>query len=249
MTAAAGSAFDRIARDYDALWTGTDVGRLQREAVWRFTDRVFAPGDHILDLGCGTGADGAHLLSRGVKVSAIDASGKMVEAARQRGIHAVTLRLEELDQLERTFDGALSNFGALNCVENLSALRGPLSRLIRRGGYFACSVMGRFCAWESAYYLARGEFRKCARRWPGAAESRSIGVRVFYPTVKSVSRAFAPDFECIELAGIGVCVPPSFIKFLPAAVVALCGEVDRRIARVPVFRALSDHRLLIFRRR
>ncbi len=50
MTAAVGAAFDRIARDYDDLWTRTGTGRLQREAVWRYIDRLFSPGDHVLDL-------------------------------------------------------------------------------------------------------------------------------------------------------------------------------------------------------
>ncbi len=84
MTAAAGAAFDRIASGYDDLWTRTATGRLQREAVWRFTDRLFAAGDRILDLGCGTGEDAVHLLSRGIRLSAIDASSAMVEAARGR---------------------------------------------------------------------------------------------------------------------------------------------------------------------
>jgi hypothetical protein len=173
----------------------------------------------------------------------------MAEAARRRGVQATTLSLEQLDQLDGGFDGALSNFGALNCVGNLSGLRAPLSRLIRPGGYLACCFMGRFCLWESVYYFVRGEFRKCARRWTGTAQSRSVGVRMFYPSVKSICRAFAPDFERIDLAGIGVAVPPSFVTRLPAAVLTQCGEFDRRFAHRRGVRALSDHRLLIFRRR
>ncbi len=173
----------------------------------------------------------------------------MVDVARGRGVPAWTLSIEQIDRLDTTFDGTFSNFGALNCVENLSALRDPLSRLIRPGGYLACCMMGRFCLWESVYYLVHGKFRKCARRWAGTAESRSVGLRVFYPSVKSICRSFAPDFQRVDLAGIGVFVPPSFVTGLPEAVLTHCGEIDSRLAHRWGVRALSDHRLLIFRRR
>ena len=38
------AAFDRMAPRYDDLWTNTDVGRLQREAVWRHIDPLFRAG-------------------------------------------------------------------------------------------------------------------------------------------------------------------------------------------------------------
>ena len=249
MTAVTRAAFDPIAPFYDRMWTNTDIGRLQRSAVWSCTDRLFAAGDHILDLGCGTGEDSVHLLSRGVRVTAIDASPAMVEAARQRGVSATAMSMEQLECLEGQFDGALSNFGALNCVKEFRALRGSMARLIRPGGYLACCFMGRFCMWETAYYLLRGEFRESGRRWRGRSESRSVGISIFYPTVKFVSRAFAPDFELADFSGIGIFVPPSFVPHLPAAVLARCGGIDRKLARWPGFRALSDHRLLIVRRR
>lgn len=249
MTTTVSAAFDRIAGRYDDLWTNTGNGRLQREAVWRFTDRLFAAGDHILDLGCGTGEDALHLSERGVRVSAIDASSAMVDIARRRGVEATMVNLDRLDQFEGKFHGAISNFGALNCIEGLAALRGPLARLVRRGGYFACCVMGRFCLWESLYYLVRGQFRENARRWAGEARSHSMGLRVFYPTVNSVCRAFGPEFERITLAGIGIAVPPSLVRTLPASVLDFCGRIDEGLARIPLVRALSDHRLLIFRRR
>jgi ubiquinone/menaquinone biosynthesis C-methylase UbiE len=249
VTSTVSTPFDRIADRYDDLWTNTGNGRLQREAVWRFTDRLFAAGDHILDLGCGTGEDALHLSTKGVRVSAIDASSAMVEIARGRGVEAMTLNLDRLEQLDGRFDGALSNFGAVNCIEDPAMLCDSLARLIRRGGYFACCLMGRFCLWESLYYLVRGQFRLGVRRWVGEADSHSMGIRVFYPTVNSVCRAFAPEFERVTLAGIGIAVPPSLVRTLPAFILDFCGEIDKRLACVPGVRAVSDHRLLIFRRR
>jgi SAM-dependent methyltransferase len=42
------------------------------------------PGDRVLDLACGDGGLGAHLLARGLDYRGVDLSGPMVEAARVR---------------------------------------------------------------------------------------------------------------------------------------------------------------------
>jgi ubiquinone/menaquinone biosynthesis C-methylase UbiE len=246
MTAAA--PFDAIAPRYDELWTNTTAGRLQRDAVWRKLESYFRAGHHLLDLGCGTGEDALHLEQAGVRVSAFDASPGMVQVARERGIAANVLTLEDLDKLDGAFDGALSNFGALNCVAEPHRLRAPLARLIRPGGFLALCVIGRFCLWETAHFLMRGELRKATRRWSGSSTSASLNLQVFYPTTERLCKIFAPDFTLIESTGIGVFVPPSYAGALPTATLANLAAADRRIAHLPGVRALADHRLLIFKR-
>jgi ubiquinone/menaquinone biosynthesis C-methylase UbiE len=240
------SPFDRIAAGYDTLWTNTATGRLQREAVWRRLAPLYRAGQNVLDLGCGTGEDALHLERAGIHVSAFDASFEMVRIARQRGVAADVLALEELSQLKGCFDGALSNFGALNCVEKIENLRGPLARLIRPGGFLALCVIGRFCLRETVHYFARGEFRKGARRWSGASVSRSLALRVFYPSIRQISNVLAPDFRLIQTTGIGVFIPPSYVQGFSKRTLRVCAAADRCIAHLPGVRALSDHRLLVF---
>jgi ubiquinone/menaquinone biosynthesis C-methylase UbiE len=242
------SGFDRLAARYDELWTLTTTGRLQRDAVWRHIAPLFRAGEIILDLGCGTGEDALRLERSGVQVRAFDASPAMVQIARQRGVAASVLMLEDLEQLEGNFDGALSNFGALNCVANPADLRGPLARLIRPGGFLALCIMGRFCLWESAHFLAGAELRKATRRWSGASVSTPLGIRVYYPTARKLCRALRPHFTLVRSAGIGVFVPPSFSSPLSDTTLKACAAIDRRVAHLPGIRALSDHRLLVFRR-
>jgi SAM-dependent methyltransferase len=239
--------WDRAAADYDAVWTTTAVGRAQRNLAWRDMDPLFEAGDRILDIGCGTGEDAAHFAARGALVCATDASPAMVESARARGgFAAESCRAEDLATLGGTFDGAISNFGALNCVEDLAGVANSLAGLVRPGGRVAICLLGRCCAWETIYYGVRFRFGKAFRRWAGRASAGEITVS--YPTLAEVRAAFAEGFELQRWTGIGLLVPPSYVK-LPAALVSALAACDRWLARMPLLRALADHRLFVLVRK
>jgi hypothetical protein len=142
------------------------------------------------------------------------------------------VRAENLAGLRETFDGAISNFGALNCVEDLASFARSLAPRIRPGGRAAICVIGRFCAWEMLYP------RKAFRRLPGRAGE------VYYPTVRQLRADFAPHFELRSWSGIGMLVPPSYVK-LPAGAVRLLARLDH----MAFLRSMADHRLLIFERK
>jgi ubiquinone/menaquinone biosynthesis C-methylase UbiE len=239
------SAFDQLASEYDQLWTRSTIGKLQREAVWRHIGDLLKPGQTALDIGCGTGEDALRLMRAGLRVRAIDASGEMVRIARNRGVDAETLSIENCGHLESSVDIILSNFGALNCVENPESLREPLARLVRPGGYMAICVIGRFCAWETAWALLRRQPTKAFRRWRKSVMS-SLGIRVFHPSTNHLKAAFNPSFKLVGWFGIGLCVPPSYVTGLSDSVLQKLDAFDRRVAHWPVLRGLSDHRLFVF---
>jgi len=239
--------FDRLASRYDETWTDTPVGRIQRNAVWRELDRLVKPHGRILDLGCGTGEDALHFMQAGAIVETLDGSPAMVEAARRRGVNARLLRIEQISELAGSFDLVLSNFGALNCVQDLAALREPLARLIHSGGALAICVMNRLCIWEIAYYAARGQFKKASRRWAGETEASS-GLRVYYPSARTIKLAFSPGFRLIRDLGVGVAVPPSYVNGVPLPALSRLKACDTRIAASGIGKAVADHRLLIFTR-
>jgi SAM-dependent methyltransferase len=169
----------------------------------------------------------------------------MVRIARDRGVAAEILSIENCGHLEGSFDIVLSNFGALNCVEDLESLREPLGRLVRPGGYLAICVIGRFCAWETAWMLLRGHLAKAFRRWRKSVMS-SLGIRVFYPSTNHLKAVLRPRFTLVSWCGIGLCVPPSYVTGLSDGFLRMLDAFDRRIAHWPVLRGWSDHHLFVF---
>lgn len=241
------SVFDQIAPTYDELWDRTAIGTSQRQAVWNEINPLVRRGHRILDLGCGAGADALHLHSLGASPLGIDISAEMVRIARQRGIEAVQLPFERLRELNERFDGAISNFGALNCAKSLRQVASDLARLIVPGGYFAACLMGPSCVWELIYFLLRRAPGKAFRRF-GSAPISWRGVEIRYPGIRQIRDEFRPHFRLVRWCGIGICVPPSYIKTASEARIRKLARIDSLLCHLPVLRGLADHRLLIFER-
>jgi ubiquinone/menaquinone biosynthesis C-methylase UbiE len=187
------SPFDAIAPVYDRLWNRTPRGGSQRALVWKELGRVFSAGDFVLDLGCGTGDDAAFLSDHGVRVLGIDSSSEMIRVAQARGIPAHRAAIEELHALDGPYSGALSNFGALNCVADLHQVAGQLGRLLLPGSFLVICLMGRLC-WPE---ILMGNFRRIRGR------ARWRGMNIYYPSVRQVCSAFAPCFTLERQRSLG----------------------------------------------
>src|SRR5262249_21605577 len=166
--------FDALAPVYDNLFTNSQIGRAQRQAVWSSLQEIFKPGDRILEINCGTGVDAVLLARMGIRVLALDSSAGMVSTTQRRIereavdklVSTRQLAIEELAQVKSLgcFDGVLSNFGGLNCVSDLRQFGRNLASILRPGGRAVLCVMGRWCLWEMSYYLTRFRLEKAFRR-------------------------------------------------------------------------------------
>jgi len=261
------SAFDAIASTYDTIWTGAFIGTLQRRQVWQELEATFRPGERVLEIGCGTGVDAVHLAQAGLQVHATDISMSMLCVLQQRiereGLdRRITLDHRAVEDLVHVdmpgaFDGAFSNFGVFNCVQDLHVAASNLAGLIRPGGKLIICLMGQFCLWETAWYLLHGRLQKAFRRLRGgdggseASLVPGLPIRVFYPSTARLASAFRPKFKLLSSCGIGVLVPPSCMEewaHARRAGFSRLAVLDEHVRRLPVLRALADHRLLVFAR-
>lgn len=224
-----------------------------REAVWRRLAVHFGPGQRVLELNCGTGVDAAWLARRGVEVVATDAAQGMVDAARARGVSAVRCAVEDVAALtagEAPFDGVLSNFGGLNCVDDLGAVATALAPAVRRDGVAVLCVMGPVVPWEWAWYLARLQPRTAFRRLHASTEWRGLTIR--YPSARRLGAAFTPWFRVERTWALGAFVPPSYVEPLARRVPSAVAALDRVERAVETWRpvvSLADHYVLELRRR
>lgn len=257
--------FDPVAARYDETFTSSKIGQAQRAAVWRELAKAFQPGDRTLEIGCGTAVDACFLARRGVRVLACDSSSQMIAVATRRvqesGLYQLVqpllLRAEDIAALREheLFDGVFSNFGVLNCVEDLRRMASDLAALLKPGASALLCWMGPYCAWETLWYVAHGKLQKAVRRLSRDGVTARIAdgafVHVHYPTVRTLASAFAPEFRLESVNGIGVAVPPSYLE--PWAqrhpsLLQFCERADSLIGRCPGIRLLGDHVLVRLRR-
>jgi SAM-dependent methyltransferase len=253
------SPFDEMAGEYDELFTHTACAAVLRERVWSRLAKNFAGRERLLELGCGTGEDAIHLARAGHRVHATDASEEMIRVARLKAakagvadrieFHVMPMEAMATLPREQRFDGVFSNFGAINCVADLSVLARSLAGRLTEGAPLVFVAMGRYVPWEWAWYLARGDRARAFRRLrPDGVTWR--GLRVRYPTPTTLAADLRQCFEVRRCSALGFVLPPSYAAgWLDRSprMLALLRGLECATARVTA--GLADHFVIEGRRR
>jgi SAM-dependent methyltransferase len=252
--------FDLLAQAYDQDFALTAVGQFQREQVWHQIRELWPQNAHLLELGCGTGIDAQHFAEQGFQVLATDISSEMLREAQRRCADLPQVSFKVLDasdigQLQETFDGAFSNFAAINCVLDLASFAEQLASRLHSGSPVALCLFGRSCAWEIVTSLLAGKPQRAFRRWRSGIITAGIGqgetIAVRYYGISEFKQSFAPWFALEKVVGIGCLVPPTYLQSLVArwpSFFRLCNAVDKNIGNFWPANQLSDHVLYILRR-
>jgi len=246
-------AFDDMAGTYDATFTNTKVGRALRQIVWARLEQVFRPSQRILELGCGTGEDAVRLAGNGVSVVATDPSSRMIQMAHRKALMAdcqqrIEFRCVAMEDVGsfadgEVFDGVLSNFGAVNCVQDLQMLIADVADRLSPGAPLLWVVMGRNVPWEWFWYMARGQWRKAWRRLR-AGGTQWRGMTISYPTPAQLRSLLQPYFTVTRLAPLGVVLPPSYAAaWLDRSPIAMSilTRLERWAQRSSMLASWSDH--------
>ena len=249
------TAFDAMAGAYDSSFTATVIGTLMRRAVWARCAARFQPGYRVLEMNCGTGEDALWLAHRGMEVLATDVSPAMLEVARSKlsdlpaslVVRFEQLAWEELATLdEGPFDGMLSNFGGLNCVNDLRQAARELAAKLRPGATAILCVMGPVVPWEWAWFFSQGRPAKGLRRLRRAGSLWS-GIRVHYPSIGKTREVFSPEFRVLRVSALGALLPPPYTEKLVGRfprVLAALDRAERRLETLWPLPWLADHYLL-----
>ena len=256
---AAALAFDRLAVNYDAKFTRSSVGRVQRTAVWECAQQIFTPNSRLLELNCGTGEDALHFARQGFHVTACDVSAAMIaEARRKARVEGLSDRIrfyvrptESIGELgyAQPFGGVFSNFSGLNCVRDLGHTADALASLVLPGSPLLLCFSTRYCAWEMLWYLLHLDTTRAFRRCSGYYETTLAGATlpVYYPLCNEIQQSFSQHFHLVSVSGIGITVPPSYVESWIGRhprLLSMFGAADAVIRRVPGIRILGDHMLL-----
>ena len=184
----------RMAEAFDGMRFSGPVGRLiaeqQAQVIAAFLDPL--AGQHILDVGTGTGRGAIALASRGARVTGVDASAEMLAVARRRAQEAgvqvefVQGDAHGLAYPDRSFD-AVTCLRVLMHTPDWRRSLGELCRVARERVLFDYPALMSAAAVQSA-----------VRHLGNAAGGKSEAYRVFADrSVRAVLRA-----NGFEIAGV-----------------------------------------------
>ena len=256
------TAFTRQSTSFDQIEEQNEILQWMRKQIHEHCLRHFKPGDHILELNCGTGIDAVFFAAHGMKVHATDISEGMLAQLQkkisEKNLHEkITTQqcsFTELSKIEKTnFDGIFSDFGGLNTASDISSVINSFTQLLNPGGTVTLVIMPPVCPWEILLAL-KGNFKTAFRRFkPNGAESHLEGETFmsYYFRPSKIISAFGKDYEVKELQGLGSLVPPPYLDNFPRKHPLLFANLKRKEEKYCQsfpFNRWADHFILTMRK-
>lgn len=257
------SPFDQVADAYDKIFERNLITQNIRSIIWNSYLEYFKTGSTVLDINCGTGTDAIFLAEHGISVIAIDSSARMIEKTKNKisskgFAHLISPRnisYDNIADIQSTFDGCISNFGGVNCTDDLLKLSDKISSSLKPGGTFIACVMNKISITEVISHILRLEFKKGFRRFTNSYCLIKVGssyVKVWYYTPQKFMKAFSGKFTPLRLYGLNIFSPnPNAHRFTsdhPKATQYLL-KFDDLIRFIFPFRSMGDHFVIEMRRK
>lgn len=156
--------WDLAARAYEPLWQA-QLAEVQAELL---ACAALAPGQQVLDVACGTGLvtfAAADRVGPSGRVSGIDLSGQMVDAAQHRArplglanVDFARMDAESLALPDASFDVVLCALGLMYMPDPERAVQ-EMRRVVRNAGRVVIAVWGERsrCGWASLFGIVDAE--------------------------------------------------------------------------------------------
>lgn len=217
--------FDKHAKNYDAVFTNSMIGKAQRSRVYHFLNKYLLSEKKlsILELNCGTGEDANYLSKLGHTVLATDISSEMIKVAKEKHQHK-NLNFQQLDITKITsetftekFDLIFSNFGGFNCLSKneIANFFSISESLLNPSGKMALVIMPKHCWWERFYFSIKGNFKKAKRRNTNEfvyANVEGVQVPTWYYNPEELVSLTSNNYKTIITKPIGIAIPPSYLE-------------------------------------
>ncbi len=258
------TSFDLHAKNYDTVFTYSEIGKAQRKRVYHFLkeDILTKSKLNILELNCGTGEDARYLAEKGHRVLATDISSEMIKVAKEKHQNT-SIRFQEKDITKITsetfsekFDLIFSNFGGLNCLSKseLESFLKISESLLKPNGMLALVIMPKNCLWERFYFTLKGEFRKAKRRNTNdvvLANVDGVNVPTWYYNPKEVVSLASNRHKTLAIKPIGLKIPPSYLESFFSNKKGLLKMLiwAEKLYPYKIWAKYSDHYLIIIQKK
>src|SRR5579872_5310954 len=208
------AAFTKQSEHFDAEDSANPILQHWRQKIYNHTDLFLKPNSRILELNAGTGIDALRFALQGHFVHATDLSDGMVKKIKEKidknslskNISVQQVSFEELDVISGKFDFVFSNFGGLNCTQDLKKITAHLPQLHNEGAFVTWVLMPRVSPWEWSWVL-KGKIKEAFRRFNSKGVNANLegeNFTTYYYSLDEMKKSFGPKFNLIKCEGLGI---------------------------------------------
>ncbi|MBZ0201741.1 MAG: hypothetical protein IT281_03365 [Ignavibacteria bacterium] len=258
------AAFDSASRTFDEDDNSNGILLWMRARAYEVYLKHFQSGDRLLELNSGTGIDAVYLASKGIKVHCTDISTGMLDHLSSKtetlGLsQMISYELKPFDNISQVsgskFNGAISNFGGLNCIPYFTKLSADISSKLAPDGKFIAVVIGKYCPWEIFYYLLKFKPSIALRRLSSGGLNANLNgekIRTFYFTPGIFAEYFNKEFTVEKIYSHGLYTPPPYLvniynKLKPF--VKLLMKFDEITRGFFPFNRFGDHFIVVLKKK
>ena len=258
---AVASGFSKIYSHYEELSRSNIIDRTMRNQLYSHIDRFLKPEQRILELNSGSGIDALYFAKQGYTVLATDiayGAKTHVEAkAKEEGISNLNFKkcsFLNLDTLEGSFDYVFSNFGGLNCTNELSKVAEGLKNVLSDQAFVTFVIMGKYYPWDWVYLLT-GKFRRALIRFKKDGTLANVEgekVQTHYHTPKKVKEVMMENFDYVSSENLGLFFPSvnhtAITKY--SKLIRLLIRIDSFMLKMKVFPiGIGDYYIITFKKK
>jgi SAM-dependent methyltransferase len=252
-------AFSKQSVHYDEHDASNLILKSWREQVYNHANQFINSTDRILELNAGTGIDALHFTQLGHSVLATDLSDGMIQQIQskirlhnlQQRLSCLQLSYDQLDKLNgQKFDFVFSNFGGLNCIDNLAKVTQHLPQILNEKAYVTWVIMPKVSPWE-LLGIIKGHGAKSFRRFKKEGTLAHLEGEYFptyYHSLSDIKKAFGRSFRFIKSEGLGVFSPPphSHMAMKNPALYSFLKNADEVVKNYFPFNRCADHIIVTF---
>jgi SAM-dependent methyltransferase len=215
--------FDTYAKDYDAHFTHSHIGKMQRHFVYKYLKPLLNKTHQVFEINCGTGEDAIHLASLVLTYNATDASPSMTAIGEEKkqkqtlnNLSFETASIQDLPKSFYLFNFIFSNFGGLNCLSEseIKDFATTCNQLkVKTDLVFV--IMSSNCLWEKWYYRIKKQNTIAFRRHQKEGVPTKINeanFTTYYYSPKDIIHLFKEKYTIQAIKPIGLFVPPSYLE-------------------------------------
>jgi ubiquinone/menaquinone biosynthesis C-methylase UbiE len=255
-------AFSKQSAIFDTLYKENKLSEYLRSSVRKEVLAQLKPNSNILELNCGTGMDAMYFAEKGHTVLATDNALGMLEQLDKKinekdmkvNINTLHCSFHDLYKIKnKNFDHIVSNFGGLNCTDNLKDVLQQLSPLLNKNGKVTLVIMPKICPWELVM-IFKGKFKTAFRRFKKHTPAHIEGVHFlcYYYNPNYIINTLKKEFRVLTLKGIFITVPPefyaNFVERYPKLFSTL-SKIDKAICKYFPFTYICDHYIITLQKK